>query len=194
MDNRKIITLKRSFFQKDTSLVARGLLGKVLVRKSRGKYISGIIMETEAYYGPGDPASHAYRGMTPRSQLMFGKAGVAYVYLCYGVYWLLNVVTEEEGTPGAVLIRGLKPLKGIEQMKRKRKTGEVNKLTNGPGKLTIALGIDGRDNGSDMTHTVSGLYIADDPESKNSINIESTTRIGITEGKDRILRYVAVGL
>jgi DNA-3-methyladenine glycosylase len=104
------------------------------------------------------------------------------------------VVTEKEGTPGAVLIRGLKPVKGIEEMKRRRKTGEVKKLTNGPGKLTLALDIDGRDNGSDMTDAVSGLYIAEAPETKNSIIIKNTSRIGITEGKDRMLRYVAVGL
>jgi DNA-3-methyladenine glycosylase len=125
---------------------------------------------------------------------MFGIAGVAYVYLCYGVYWLLNVVTEEEGTPGAVLIRGIKPLEGIEEMKRRRNTCDVKKLADGPGKLTIALGIDGNDNGSDMTDAENGIYIAEDPNRKNDIRIKNTSRIGITEGKDRKLRYVAVGL
>jgi DNA-3-methyladenine glycosylase len=194
MNNRKSFTLKKSFFQRDTSLVARELLGKILVRKSQGKHTSGIIMETEAYYGTGDPASHACRGITPRSRLMFGTAGVAYVYLCYGVHWLLNVVTEEEGTPGAVLIRGIKPLEGIDEMKERRKTREVRRLTDGPGKLTVALYIDGRDNGSDMTDAVNGLYIAEDHRRKNDIKIKKTPRIGIREGKDRLLRYVAVGL
>ena len=147
MNNRKIFNLKRNFFQRDTSLVARELLGKILVRKLQGKYTSGIIIETEAYYGMGDPASHAFRGMTPRSRVMFGKAGVAYVYLCYGVYWLLNAVTEKEDTPGAVLIRGLKPLEGIQEMKKRREIQEVKQLADGPGKLTIALGIDGKDCG-----------------------------------------------
>jgi DNA-3-methyladenine glycosylase len=125
---------------------------------------------------------------------MFGKAGIAYVYLCYGVYWLLNVVTEEEGTPGAVLIRGLKPLIGIKEMKRRRKTAEVKNLASGPGKLTIALDIGGRDNGSDLTDLANGLYISEYPEMKDDIVIRNTSRIGITEGKDRMLRYVAVGL
>jgi DNA-3-methyladenine glycosylase len=194
MDKRKISTLKRSFFQRDTSLVARELLGKVLIRRSRGKYTSGVIVETEAYFGIGDPASHACRGITPRSRMMFGTAGVAYVYLCYGVYWLLNVVTEEKGIPGAVLIRGMKPLEGIEEMKKRRKTIVVKNLTDGPGKLTMALDINGSDNGSDMTNTVNGLFIAHDPDRKDDIRIKNTTRIGITEGKDRMLRYVAVGL
>ena len=194
MNKKKTITLKRNFFNRDTSMVARELLGKVLVRKSQGIYTSGIIMETEAYYGIGDPASHAFRGVTPRSRLMFGTAGIAYVYLCYGVYWLLNVVTEEEGTPGAVLIRGLKPLIGIKEMKRRRKTAEVKNLASGPGKLTIALDIDGRDNGSDLTDMTNGLYISEYPEMIDDIVIRNTSRIGITEGNDRMLRYVAVGL
>ena len=194
MNHRKIITLKRSFFQRDTAMVARELLGRILVRESQGIYTSGAIIETEAYYGMEDPASHASRGITPRSRLMFGAAGIAYIYLCYGVYWLLNVVTEEEGTPGAVLIRGLKPLKGIEYMKKRRKTGEAEKLADGPGKLTISLDIDGSYNGSDMTDAVSGLYIVEDPEGGKDITISSTSRVGISEGKDRMLRYVAVGL
>ena len=121
IDSEKDIILKRDFFRRDTALVARELLGKKLVRISKGEYTSGTIIETEAYYGPGDPASHAFRGMTPRSSIMFGEAGIAYVYLCYGVYRLLNVVTEKKGNPGAVLIRSLKPLRGIEVMKRRRK-------------------------------------------------------------------------
>jgi DNA-3-methyladenine glycosylase len=105
MEYKKII-LNRSFYIRDTSRVAKDLLGKVLVKESGGNKVSGIIVETEAYYGPGDPASHASGGPTPRSRVMFGKAGIAYVYLCYGVYWLLNIVTEEKTIPGAVLIRG----------------------------------------------------------------------------------------
>ncbi len=112
MEYKKTI-LDRSFYIRDTSIVAKDLLGKVLVKESGGITISGIIVETEAYYGPDDPASHAFGGPTPRSRIMFGQAGMAYVYLCYGVHWLLNIVTEVKGTPGAVLIRGLAPQEGI---------------------------------------------------------------------------------
>ncbi|MCJ7471611.1 MAG: DNA-3-methyladenine glycosylase, partial [Actinobacteria bacterium] len=112
MEYKKTI-LNRNFYSRDTSRVAKDLLGKVLVKESGGITTSGIIVETEAYYGPDDPASHAYGGSTPRSSIMFGKAGIAYVYLCYGVYWLLNIVTEEKTIPGAVLIRGLAPVGGI---------------------------------------------------------------------------------
>jgi len=186
--------LGRDFFRRDTSLVARELLGKMLIRRSGKRCYSGIIIETEAYYGTGDPASHASRGMTPRSRLMFGRPGIAYVYLCYGAYWLLNAVTEEEGTPGAVLIRGLIPLEGIEDMKKRRKISVVRKLTDGPGKLTVALNIDGRDNGKDMTNGRGSLYMAQGPEIAGHFEIRITPRIGIREGKDHMLRYLAVGL
>jgi len=186
--------LKRSFFQRDTARVAKDLLGKILVKRSGAESFTGIIIETEAYYGIGDPASHAYRGMTPRSRLMFGKAGVAYVYLCYGVYWLLNAVTERTGTPGAVLIRGLKPIEGIEGMKKRRKVSDKKRLACGPGKLTIAMGISGADNGIDMTARESSLYIEEDPDRRGRPVIKNTSRIGITDGKERMLRYIAIGL
>ena len=194
MNAGKDIILGRKFFQRDTSLVARELLGKVLVRISRGKYASGVIIETEAYYGTSDPASHACRGITPRSSIMFGKAGVAYVYLCYGVYWLLNVVTEVAETPGAVLIRGLRPQKGKKIMQQRRKISGTEGLADGPGKLTIAMEIDGSDNGVDMTSSKDGLFFTPGPVSIGELNIKNTARIGISEGKDRMLRYVAVGL
>jgi DNA-3-methyladenine glycosylase len=132
--------------------------------------------------------------MTPRSRVMFGKPGAAYVYLCYGVYWLLNVVTEKEGTPGAVLIRGLKPLEGKEIMQQRRKISGSADLANGPGKLTIAMGINGSQNGSDMTTSQNGLYFSRKNAGINDFDIQSTARIGIKEGKDRMLRFIAVGL
>lgn len=184
--------LNREFFSRDTALVARELLGKALVRISSGVRTSGIITETEAYYGSGDPASHAYRGQTPRSRPMFGRAGISYIYLCYGVYWLLNVVSEKEGTPGAVLIRGLKPLEGKKIMQERRKT--AGGLANGPGKLTVAMDIGKEDNGIDMTTDENGLYFSNGLEKQSNFNIRVTSRIGITEGKDRMLRYIAVGL
>lgn len=194
MDNCSRYILKRSFFQRDTARVAKDLLGKILVKRSARGSFAGIIIETEAYYGTGDPASHAYRGMTPRSRLMFGKAGIAYVYLCYGAYWLLNAVTEKMGTPGAVLIRGLKPIEGIDNMKKRRKVNDEKKLAGGPGKLTVAMGISGADNGIDMTASQSSLYIAEDTNRRGKPVIKNTSRIGVTDGKDRMLRYIVIGL
>lgn len=194
MENKKKI-LDRSFYIRDTSIVARDILGKVLSKKSRGITTSGIIVETEAYYGLNDPASHAFRGSTPRSDIMFGKAGMAYVYLCYGVYWLLNIVTEVKGTPGAVLIRGLKAIEGIGIMQKRRKiTSPDSSLTDGPGKLTIAMDIGSSDNGKDMADPKSGIFIAESGIGNKDFTIKKTKRIGITNGKDRLLRYIVIGL
>ena len=194
MENKKII-LNRSFYIRDTSSVAKELLGKVLVKESGGITTSGIIVETEAYYGQDDPASHAFGGSTPRSSIMFGKAGIAYVYLCYGVHWLLNIVTERKGTPGAVLIRGLKPVDGIGDMQKRRKiTGTGPRLTDGPGKLAIAMDIDSSDNGKDMTDIDSGIYIVESDLGNKNFTIKNTKRVGITNGKDRLLRYIVIGL
>jgi len=112
-------SLPREFYHRDTSKVARELLGKALVKFKGPEMVGGIITETEAYYGRDDPASHAFGGKTPRSKIMFGMPGTAYVYLCYGMYYLLNVVTEPKEIPGAVLIRVLKPLWGIGTMKER---------------------------------------------------------------------------
>jgi len=194
MENKKII-LNRSFYIRDTSSIAKELLGKVLVKESGGITTSGIIVETEAYYGQDDPASHAFGGSTPRSSIMFGKAGIAYVYLCYGVHWLLNIVTERKGTPGAVLIRGLKPVDGIGDMQKRRKiTGTGPRLTDGPGKLAIAMDIDSSDNGKDMTDIDSGIYIVESDLGNKNFTIKNTKRVGITNGKDRLLRYIVIGL
>lgn len=187
--------LRRDFYSRDTSEVAKDLLGKILIKKSGGTTTGGIIIETEAYYGIDDPASHAYRGATSRSTIMFGKAGIAYVYLCYGVYWLLNAVTEINGIPGAVLIRGLRPLHGVGEMEKRRNSfGRNSGLTDGPGKLTIAMGIDSSDNGKDLTDSKSGIYILKNSFKKKGFTVENTKRIGISDGKDRLLRYIAIGL
>jgi len=193
MNGKKENITGRDFFCRDTAAVARALLGKVLVSDRPPGLAAGIITETEAYYGTGDPASHAFRGMTPRSSIMFGKAGAAYIYLCYGVYWLLNVVTEKEGIPGAVLIRAVRPLRGIEVMQQRRGCAGLRGLADGPGKLTIAMGIDGCDNGTDMALPGSSLYFTQEYAGR-VFDIENTARIGITGGKDRLLRFVAVGL
>ena len=144
-------TLPREFYARDTIKVARELLGQLQVRRTKGKLLTGLIIETEAYTGPGDPASHAARGPTPRSLIMFGPPGKAYVYFCYGNHYLLNVVTEREGSAGAVLIRGLVPLRGLRWMLKNRKKEMSKGLLDGPGKLTQAFQIGLALNGWNVT-------------------------------------------
>ncbi|MDD5622675.1 MAG: DNA-3-methyladenine glycosylase [Actinomycetota bacterium] len=187
MNNISKKILLRKFYERDTSMVARDLLGKALVKYERSEMVGGIIMETEAYYGPDDPASHAYHGKTPRSKIMFGKPGIAYVYLCYGMYNLLNIVTENEGRPGAVLIRALAPVWGIDVMKKRRNLDI--RLADGPGKLTIALGINIEDNGADIVTGKNNIYIFDYKTGSNNVKIMATGRIGIKKGKEKRLRF-----
>ncbi len=139
--------LTRDFFARPTLTVARELLGCHLVREVDGQRLVGRIVETEAYIGPDDTACHASKGRTPRTEVMFGPAGYTYVYVIYGMYHMLNLTTEQVGFPAAVLIRAIEPLAGIEAMQvRRQKTNHslVNavNLTNGPGKLCQALGVD----------------------------------------------------
>jgi DNA-3-methyladenine glycosylase len=193
------ISLPGEFYNRDTSEVAAGLLGKALVKYSGREIVGGLIVETEAYYGQEDPASHAYGGKTPRSGIMFGKPGIAYVYLCYGMYYLLNIVTESEGNPGAVLIRALEPVWGIDIMKRRRK--KACSLADGPGRLTMALGIDKNDNGADIVNGEKGLYVFESSKEKNSgkeynaieynnHEVIRTSRIGIKKGSEMPLRFL----
>jgi DNA-3-methyladenine glycosylase len=141
--------LGQSFFQRDTVRVARDLLGTQLVRKEKGVSLRGMVVETEAYVGSGDSACHASRGKTPRNAVMFGPAGVSYVYFVYGMHFMFNIVTEKKGQPCAVLLRGLLPLEGEEEMARRRgRSGR--ELANGPAKLCQAMGIDGSMNGIDV--------------------------------------------
>ena len=142
--------LKQYFYARDTRVVARELLGKKLVRNDSGNILSGLICETEAYLGTSDSACHAFRRKTARNAVMFGRAGVAYVYFVYGMHYLLNVVTEKKEAPCAVLIRALVPFDGIKLMQRHRgRTGKD--LTNGPAKLCQALAVDKALNGWDLT-------------------------------------------
>ena len=183
-------SLPREFYNRDTSKVARELLGKALVKFRGPEMVGGMIVEAEAYYGRDDPASHAFGGKTPRSKIMFGIPGTAYVYLCYGMYYLLNVVTEPKEIPGAVLIRGLKPLWGIDVMKKRRNTDRKSSLADGPGKLTLAIGINKQDNGADIVTGENGLYISDYKKGNSGLNIAATGRIGIKKGGDRMLRFL----
>lgn len=133
-----------SFYRRDDVVtIARELLGKKLCTLIDGQYTAGMIVETEAYRAPEDPASHAYDfRRTPRTEVMFAAGGVAYVYVIYGIYELFNVVTSVEGTPHAVLIRGLEPLEGLDIMQQRRQLeGKHSRLSSGPGLLSQALGI-----------------------------------------------------
>lgn len=179
--------LPRRFFTRDTLTVAEELLGKRLVRYTMESKLVGRIVEVEAYGGSDDPGSHACRGMTPRNRLMFRKGGFAYVYFTYGKHYCFNVVTERQDVPGAVLIRALEPLEGIETMKKNRKTHDVLNLASGPGKLTAALNISGKQNGLDLTRS-KRLFICK-PEEDENFEVVSTKRIGIRVGVDKLWRF-----
>jgi DNA-3-methyladenine glycosylase len=149
------MALPREFYDRPTLTVARELIGARLVRILNGRRLVGLITETEAYIGEQDLGCHARAGRTPRTQVMYGPPGHAYVYFTYGNHWMLNVVTEREGFPAAVLIRAIQPMEGAEIMSRRRKGRD----TFGPGKLTQAMGITKKENGMDMTEAGSSLWI-----------------------------------
>lgn len=165
--------LARAFYARATPLVAQDLLGQVLVRElADGQRLRGRVVETEAYGGAEDRASHAARGPTPRAAIMFGEPGRAYVYFIYGMYFCFNVVTEAEGTPGAVLVRAVELMQPAPQTRH-----EAQKHTNGPGKLCRALQIDRRLNGHDLTQG-GPLYLAPGQPAAPA-DIEATPRINV---------------
>ena len=168
--------LTREFYRRDTIKVARELLGKMLVRETNGQILSGLICETEAYLGDRDSASHAYRGKTARNSVMFGPPGIAYVYFIYGRYYMLNVVTEGENIPHAVLIRGILPVNGIQQMQINRGISSGN-LADGPGKLCVAMNVDKSLNSKDLS-LGKDLWI-EDGLNISAKNIVTGPRIGI---------------
>jgi DNA-3-methyladenine glycosylase len=181
--------LKRSFYQRYTPTVARGLLGCILVRVVGGRKISGNIVEVEAYRGRRDPASHAYRGKTRRNTVMFGPPGHAYVYFTYGFHHILNFTTESEGTPGAVLIRAIEPVDGTEEMKKNRGVSDLRRLVSGPGNLTKALAIDRTLNGEDLTRS-KRLYVE---EGRPPPSVGISTRVGVVEGWSYKWRFFEEG-
>ncbi|MBP7514337.1 MAG: DNA-3-methyladenine glycosylase [Flavobacteriales bacterium] len=181
--------LKRSFYLRDDVVeVARDLLGKVLVTRFEGKITSGIICETEAYAGVIDRASHAFGGRrTARNEVMYGKGGTSYVYLCYGIHHLFNVVTHSAGTPHAVLVRAIHPLEGIELM-RERRGGSARFSTGGPGTLTRALGIRTAHNGTDLLSDT--IHIEERSITIPERIIVAGPRIGVDyAGDDAMLPY-----
>jgi DNA-3-methyladenine glycosylase len=169
------LKIARSFYEQPTVDVARQLLGKYLVRKHPDGTTIGRIVETEAYTGPEDKACHASRGRTPRTEVMFGPAGHAYVYFIYGVHYMLNIVTERSDFPAAVLIRAVEPLEGVALMKKRRHTEGALNLASGPGKLCEAFAIDRKLNGNDMCGSV--LYVEDHAEPIT--RVVTTPRIGV---------------
>lgn len=177
-------SLDRSWFARDAPLVAPDLLNKLLVVERDGVRCSGRICETEAYM-PDDPASHTFRGPTPRNQVMFGPAGHLYVYLSYGIHRCANVVTGAEGSGQAVLLRAVEPVDGLDQM-RSRRNRPDRELTNGPGKLCQALGIAGGDDGSDLLD--GSVAIVDDGVTPPA-DPRTGARVGITKGVDIPWRF-----
>jgi DNA-3-methyladenine glycosylase len=184
-----VATLPRSFYARSTPLVARELVGKVLVKESADGLSSGRIVETEAYRGRSDPASHAYRGPTRRNEVMFGPPGYLYVYLSYGVHYCCNVVTESDGVAGAVLLRALEPLAGIELMEVRRGLSPPRRLCNGPGKLCQALEIGGADYGADLE--TSTIWLEDDGYRPDSLQVSA--RVGISSAAELPLRFFLQG-
>lgn len=179
--------LKRAFYGRPTIEVARGLLGKVLVHGAA----AGIIVETEAYPGRDDLASHSARGITDRTRVIFGPPGHAYVYFIYGMYECLNIVAEPEGLPGCVLIRALEPVAGLHLMRRRRPAArKPEDLANGPGKLTLAMAITRVHNGVDVTR---GALVVREPWDGRALEIAVSPRIGITQCADLPLRYFIRG-
>ena len=170
--------INRRFYTRDTLKVAKAILGKVLVRRTPLGILTGKIVETEAYRGTDDPASHSFRGKTSRNEVMFGKPGITYVYFTYGNHHCLNIVTEKTDIPAAVLIRAIEPLKGLESMKRNRSVEKIIDVASGPGKLTKAFQITREDNNIDVTDSSSNISIHT-PAKEKSFQIVQTTRIGI---------------
>jgi len=179
------IRLKRSFFVRPTLEVARDLIGKVMVYKDSVGKLSARLVEVEAYIGRDDPACHAAVGVTARNEIMFGVGGFSYVYFIYGMYHCLNFVTEKKNFPAAVLVRGAEPVEGIEIMKSRFSRPGSNRLTDGPGKLCKAFGLTRDHNGLDLVK--SNLYLID--TGYKPCKIESTPRIGIKKGTDKLWRF-----
>jgi len=180
-----------AFYDRPTELVARELLGAVLECTTPDGVASGRIVETEAYLGPDDPACHAVAGRTERTWHLHGPPGIAYVYFIYGAHWCFNAVTREEGHGSAVLVRALEPLQGLELM-RERRAGvrRDTDLTNGPGKLCRALGIDAAVNGVPLNRPPLRI-LAGDPISDEEVEV--TARIGVTKAADWPLRWMVRG-
>ncbi len=182
--------LQRKFYERDPATVAKDLLGKFLVRKISSKALTGKVVETEAYYGEGDPASRAYKGRMKFNELMYAEPGRTFIYMVHG-NWLLNIVAHLKGEVGAVLIRAIEPFQGIEVMVKNREVENFHSLTNGPGKLTKALAIKKGLNGTDVTKRKSELTVMGGK--KEEFEIASSHRIGVRMDLPEELRFFIKG-
>lgn len=184
--------IPRAFYERDTLVVARELLGQMLVRKTDEGEIRGIIVETEAYLGEKDDAAHSYKGKSDRVRVQYGPAGVAYIYLIYGMYNCLNITTGQSGVPEVVLIRALQPVSGIELMQKNRRSDKLHNLCSGPGKLCQALGVDRSLYGADLC--VEGALCLEYGETP--METEASKRIGIDYAvlcRDKPWRFTVKG-
>ncbi len=179
-------TLPRKFYERDARIVAKELLGQILVRVYKNNILAGKIVETEAYLGRDDPASVARRSKVPYSELMWEDPGTAFIYAVHG-NWLLNIVTMPRGKASAVLIRAIEPINGIEIMMKNREVADTKNLTNGPGKLTKALAIDKRFNGVDVTKQRSPIKICRGFD--ENFEIVRRHRIGVSKDLEEPLRF-----
>jgi len=186
--------IKPDFYAKPTLFVARNLIGKLLVRKKNDSRISGIIVETEAYIGMDDKACHGSRGVTSRNRVMFGMAGYAYVYLVYGMYYCLNIVTEQENYPSAVLIRAIQPVEGFEDIfDREGNNNSIYKVARGPGLVCKALDIDLKLNGANLCE--DKLFV-EDKDAVEAYDVAATPRIGVSYAAEHAglpWRFAAIG-
>ncbi|HUR91106.1 MAG TPA: DNA-3-methyladenine glycosylase [Gemmatimonadaceae bacterium] len=179
--------LPATFYDRDTEQVSRDLLGCVLECGSSSGKTAGVIVETEAYIGEHDPACHAAAGRTKRTDPLYGRPGIAYVYFIYGMYWCVNAVTRAEGLPSAVLIRAVEPVAGIELMRARRpRVKSERDLTNGPGKLCIALGIGPEHNGASLQRGALVIRAGDRVPDRDVV---IAPRIGIKKAADWPLRW-----
>lgn len=185
--------LSAPFYSSGTVALARAMLGMRLVTVRRGKRVSGRIVEVEAYLGKNDPACHASRGMTPRNEVMFRAPGHCYVYLIYGMYHCVNVVSDPEGIGSAVLIRAVEPLEGVDVMARRRGISEerIRDLARGPGRLCEAFDIGKPLSGSHLVHSET-IWLENGPAvAENTIGVSG--RIGIRQGAEMPLRFFVLG-
>jgi DNA-3-methyladenine glycosylase len=179
--------IEKIFYLQPCLTVARELIGKVLIRKKGRKIYAGIIVETEAYTGASDAASHSHMGPTKRNEQMFNEGGIVYVYFTYGNHYCMNVVTGRSGLPHAVLIRALEPVKGLRYMMANRGKDDIYELCSGPGKLCQAMEIDLSQNGEPLN---GDKIILVEPEVNLKRKIIRTKRIGITKNADMLYRFL----
>jgi DNA-3-methyladenine glycosylase len=177
--------LPRSFYSRPTLEVAESLLGRTLYRETEEGLVAGRLVEVEAYCGTEDPASHAYRRLTPRNAIMFGPAGYLYVYFTYGMHHCANIVTFEEGTAGAVLLRAVEPVEGLDLMAARRGLSDLRLLAKGPGRLCQAYGLTRQNNGSDLV--TGDLWVGEQRVQRGPVL--TSMRVGVKPELDKPWRF-----